>query len=569
MTTHLIILFCLIPLTAGLLTIAMVNNLWLSRLLGMISFGSMLCFAIALLVKSHMHGGAIFVTTIGDWPARYGINLVFDSLSGLLIAAASVVALGSYIHAFMSMSPITERRYYHPLMQLLIFGVNLSFLTGDLFNLFVGFEVMLMASYALICIGTSPKQLTQAYKYVLLNLLASTIFVMAAGMTYGMFGTLNMAELARIVAVRQAAGQSMPTGFTALAVTLLLVFGLKGAFFPLWFWLPDTYYTAPIAIGGLFSGLLTKVGVYAVARTFPLIFAAADESRTVVVPIIAISAGFTMFLGVLGAVSNHDVRRILAIHVISQVGYMVFGIAVGVTISDATIGTHSIAAYALAGCVFYMIQHMVVKCSLFLCCGLMERHTGTDDLDDMGGLLKCDGLLALLFFVAAMSLVGLPPLSGFFGKLTIIRAGWDRHWMLSILGLATGLLTLLSMLKIWSFAFWNPEPAPLRTSPAPCATNGPRSRMTPGYIGVIMLVAVALFLGLAAEPVYRIAFTAGEQLADPTDYIDAVLGPESVASLKQEPASGSSKVPEATDIDIPDATPVMVSPSSAAAEVMP
>ena len=549
MTNDLIILFCLIPLIAGLASATLVNNLPVSRLVGTVSYSAMLVLSIGLLVHIHEHGGLVLTSTIGDWPARYGINVVFDSLSGLLIAAASAVALGSYIHSFMSMSPRTERRYFHPLMQLLIFGVNLSFLTGDLFNLFVGFEVMLMASYALISIGASRKQLTQAYKYVLLNLIASTVFVMAAGMTYGMFGTLNMAELARLVAEHNATGQPMPAGFTALAVTLLIVFGLKGAFFPLWFWLPDTYYTAPIAIAGLFGGLLTKVGVYAVARTFPLIFAAADQSRAVLVPIIAVSAGFTMFLGVLGAVSHHNIRRILSIHVISQVGYMVFGIAIGVTASDAKIGAYSVAAYGLAGCVFYMIQHMVVKCSLFLCCGMMERHMRTDDLDYMGGLLKHDGLLALLFFVAAMSLVGLPPLSGFFGKLTIIQAGWEIYWVLSLFALATGLLTLLSMLKIWSFAFWSPEPAssaPQEAGAAPTGESatsrrarrmpprapwGIRARMTPGYVGTGMLVLVALFLGLAAEPVYQLAFTAGRQLADPTDYVEAVLGEGEMARV--------------------------------------
>ncbi|MFW6059782.1 MAG: proton-conducting transporter membrane subunit [Phycisphaeraceae bacterium] len=541
MTTDLIILFCLIPLTTGLITVTAVNNLLLSRLLGMVSFASMLLLAVGLLIFSHRHDGAVLVSTIGDWPARYGINVVFDSLSGLLIAAAAAVSLGSYIHSFMSMSPRTERRYFHPLMQMLIFGVNLSFLTGDLFNLFVGFEVMLMASYALLAIGGSRRQLTQAYKYVLLNLIASTIFVMAAGMTYGMFGTLNMAELSHIVHTRVAAGEPMPTGFPALAVTLLIVFGLKGAFFPLWFWLPDTYYTAPIAVAGLFGGLLTKVGVYAVARTFPLIFAAADESRTVVAPIIAVSAAFTMFLGVLGAVSHHEIRRILSIHVISQVGYMVFGIAIGVSVSEARIGPHSLAAYALAGCVFYMIQHMVVKCSLFLCCGLMERHTGTDDLDHMGGLLKRDGLLALLFFIAAMSLVGLPPLSGFFGKLTIIKAGWEHYWGLSMFGLATGLLTLLSMLKIWSYAFWNPAPTTQPQRDAGAARRWNRSPLAPGYVGVAMLVILALFLGFFAEPVYRIAFTAGEQLDNPEAYIHAVLDPHTLEEIEYAARDGAGE----------------------------
>lgn len=514
--TPLIILFIVIPLAAAVINILLINHMTLSRIVGTISFTSTLLLAVGLLVQSHVDGGAIFVSQMGGWAAPYGISIVFDSLSGLLLATSSMVALGSFIHSFASLNPATERRYFHPLIQALMFGVNLSFLTGDLFNLFVSFEIMLMASYALLCLGGSRQQLSQAYKYVLLNLLASTVFVMAAGMTYGMLGTLNIADMARIVMEHNARGEAMPTGFTALAIMLLLVFGLKGAFFPLWFWLPDTYYTTPIAIGGLFAGMLTKVGVYAIARTFPLVFAASPDAQSVITPLIAVSAVFTMFLGVLGAVSNHEIRRILSVHVISQVGYMVFGLAV-------------MTGYALAGCLFYMIQHMVVKCALFLCCGLVEKHRGTDDLDKLGGLLKRDTYLGVLFFVAAMSLVGLPPLSGFFGKLTIVKAGWGSMWFwpLSIFGLATGLLTLLSMLKIWSYGFWNPEQGEVEGH----VPTAPR-QMRAGYVGATLLVVTALFLGFGAEPVYQVAFTAGRQLEDPTEYVQAVLGSEAIAGIE-------------------------------------
>jgi multicomponent Na+:H+ antiporter subunit D len=510
-------LLCLIPLLAGLISIPLVTRPVLARVVGVMSLLSTLLLSLGLLI-SIQDGGAL-VTQMGGWPAPFGISLVFDSLSGLLLAASAMVALGSYIHSFSVLDPSVERRYFHPLMQLLMFGVNMSFLTGDLFNLFVAFEIMLMASYALMAIGATRKQMSQAYKYVLLNLLVSAVFVMAAGVTYGLFGTLNLADLARLVAEIQAdPTRSLPAGFSALAMMLLLVFGLKGAFFPLWFWLPDTYYTCPISIAGLFGGMLTKVGVYAVARTFPLIFAQAPpigvdpmQTRTIVLAVIGIAAAFTMFLAVLGAVSQHEIRRILSVHVISQVGYMVFGIAV-------------MTGYALAGCVFYMIQHMVVKCSLFLCCGLVEKHTGTDDLDRLGGVLRRDPWLGVLFFIAAMSLVGLPPLSGFFGKLVIIHSGWTQtYWILSILGLATGALTLLSMVKIWSYGFWNPPDAPTAMAPE-VVRHSSRS----AYAGIVLLVASALFLGFGAQPVYDIAFNAGRQMANPQHYIAAVLGPEAV-----------------------------------------
>jgi len=532
MTNNWIILFIAIPLTTGVVDMAFMRHRHIQRTLGVLSFGALTLLSICLLM-SLREDGRIYVSQMSQWPAPFGITTVFDGLSGLLIAASSMVALGCYIHSFSMLDRATERRYYHPLMQLLMFGVNLSFLTGDLFNLFVSFEIMLMASYALLTLGGTRKQLTQAYKYILMNLIASTVFVICAGLVYGMMGTLNIADLARIVAEQTApGGEGLPTGFTAVGVMMLLVFGMKGAIFPLWFWLPDTYYTCPVSVAGLFAGMLTKVGIYAIARTFPLIFAHGEGAERIILPIIAISAAFTMFLGVLGAVSHHNVRRILAVHVISQVGYMVFGIAV-------------MSGVALAGCLFYMIQHMVVKSSLFLCCGLMEKYAGTDDLNKMGGLLKRDRYLGLLFFVAAMSLVGLPPLSGFFGKLVIIQEGWKDFWWLSMFGLLTGALTLLSMMKIWSYGFWNPPQG--RYAVVPEKSPKPRN-LRSGFIGATMLVVTALFLGFFAEPVYTIAFHAGDQLANPDAYITAVLGqPPNYAQNDEpemEPVEMSSDSPE-------------------------
>ncbi|WP_428389978.1 proton-conducting transporter membrane subunit [Mucisphaera sp.] len=514
--SNLIILFCLIPLFAGLASVLLLNQPVMARILGIVSFASLTTIGLISLINLGPEG-KVAVTQLGGWKAPYGITLVFDSLSGLLITVAAVVSLAAYIHSFSSLDPKIERRYFHPLIQLLICGVNLSFLTGDLFNLFVAFEIMLMASYALLCLGASDNQLRHAYKYVLLNILASTVFLMGAGMAYGLLGTLNFADMARIVAETQAAGEDMPTGFTALGVLFLFVFGLKGAFFPMWFWLPDTYWTVPIAIAGLFGGLLTKVGVYAIARTFPLVFAQAppigvesSDARILLMTLLAASAGVTMFLAVLGAVSQHYMRRLLSIHVISQVGYMVFGLAV-------------MTGTALAGAVYHIIHNMVVKSALFLCCGLMEKHAGTDDLNKLGGLLKRDIPLAILFFIAAMSLVGLPPLSGFFGKMLLVDAGWNAHdgryWWLAILALLTGCLTLLSMLKIWSYAFWSPETETEIDTPQNVKTKN-RS----GYVATTMLVAIALFMGFGAEIVYQAAETAGNQLFDPTAYVEAVLG---------------------------------------------
>ncbi|MFA9480182.1 proton-conducting transporter membrane subunit [Phycisphaerales bacterium AB-hyl4] len=521
MTANQIILLCMIPLAAGLLTVPMVNSLHLSRLVGVVALGLNALLGLTLLLQ--VSDGSVMVTNLGGWPSPFAINMIFDSFSGLLIVASSLVALATYIHSFSTLQPRIERRYYHPLFMLLMFGVNMCFLTGDLFNLFVAFEIALMASYALLCIGGSRKQMSQAYKYVVLNLLASTVFVMAAGMTYGMFGTLNIAHIADIVRTLQAAGEPLPTGFTALGAVLLMVFAVKGAFFPMWFWLPDTYYTCPISVAALFSGLLTKVGVYCVARIFPLIFFAGGAGDDWLVPLLAVSACATMFLAVLGAVSQSQVRRILSIHVISQVGYMIFAIVV-------------MTGYALAGAVLFIVHNMIVKSCLFLCCGIMEKHAGTDNLNRLGGLLKRDVYLAVLFFIAAMSLVGLPPLSGFFGKLIIVHAGWEEWWWVAVFALITSPLTLLSMLKIWSYGFWNPAQDPIANHPAP-----KRGELRAGYIGTTMLVVVALFLGFGAEPVYQVARNAGDQLENPSAYINAVMGDRAITVIEAPLEDASDK----------------------------
>lgn len=530
-----IILFIVIPMGTGVIGVFLKERVRIARVLGVMSFIATSCLAIGLLINLRSHPTGILVSQMGAWPAPYGISVVFDSLSGLLLAASSLVALACYVHSFTTVEPVAEKRYFHPMVQLLMFGVNLAFLTGDLFNLFVSFEIMLMASYCLLTFGGTKLQLTQAYKYVLLNLVGSTLFVIGAGLVYGMTGTLNFADLARFVSERQAQGRALPPGFAALSISLLMVFGLKGAIFPLWFWLPDTYYTCNVSIAGMFAGMLTKVGIYAIARTFPMIFAHGhSDANKVVMPILAVSAGFTMFLGVLGAVSHHNIRRILAVHVISQVGYMVFGLAL-------------MTSVALAGCLFYMIQHMVVKSCLFLCCGIIERHTGTDDLERSGGLLKRDWYLGVVFFIAAMSLVGLPPLSGFFGKLVIIREGWSTAWWLSILGMLTGVLTLLSMLKIWSYAFWSPQAAAIKRTPANLPNT---SSLKPAYIGATLLVCVALFLGFGAQPVYEIAFRAGKQLVDSDTYIEAVLGPHALDDLARYRAESATRLATATDVEV-------------------
>ncbi|MBB6428436.1 proton-conducting transporter transmembrane domain-containing protein [Algisphaera agarilytica] len=513
-TNNLLILTVAVPVVMGLLCVPLVNLPKLCRGISLLSFAATFIISVVLLGQLGSWGdpetGGIMVSQMGDWAAPYGITLVFDSMSGLMLAGASLVALCTTLFAIGSLPARTERRYFHPLVNFLMLGVNLSFLTGDLFNLFVAFEIMLMASYGLLVIGGGKDQLRQAYKYVVMNLLASSVFVIAAGMTYGMFGTLNMADLGRLTTELSARGE-LPTGFTALGVLFLFVFTLKAGVFPLWFWLPDTYPTLPISIAGLFGGVLTKVGLYAIARTFSLVFLA-GEAGAVIIPILAVGAALTMFVGVLGALAYTSMRRVLSMMLIVGVGYSLFGIVI-------------MTEGSLQGAAFYMVQSMVVMAAVFLCCGLIERATGTDDIGRMGALLQQPKLIGLgvMVFIGLLSIVGLPPTSGFHGKLIIIREGLtDMFWVVGVTALLVGGLSLLAALRVWGSSFWGPAP---NTADTPEGDDHAQIQSFPRSerVGAWGLIVASLLIGFAAEPLLNTAGRAGQQLAEPQAYVDAVL----------------------------------------------
>ena len=518
MDPHLITLFIIVPMAAGIGTMFLHRSKPAQRVIGLLFLLINLGLAIAALATVYQgagqHGG-ILVSQMGNWPAPFGITVVVDALTAIMLAMTAAVCLGVFIFCVSQLNDQFAGGYFHPLFHLLILGVQWSFITGDLFNLFVAFEIMLMASYAMFCVGTTRPQMRQAYKYILLNLIGSTMFVTCAGLLYGQLGTLNMADIARI-----AVSGDIPSSAIPVIAMLLLVFGMKTAIFPLWYWLPDTYHTMPAALGGLFAGLLTKVGAYVMIRVFVMMFGHDENIVRVLQPIILISAGVTMFLGVLGAVSMHSVRRILAIHIISQVGYMIMGVGLGMgamaSISD---GDMSIKIMAVAGAIFFIIHNMVVKCCLFLCGGLMLQHAGSDDLDQIGGLLRRTPWLATLFLIAALSLAGLPPLSGFFGKWVLIKAGFDSHyyWLVGF-AIATSLLTLLSMLKIWSYGFWSPPQGEHVSHPSV------RPHTTGGIVAIAMLVIVAVSMGLGAQSYVNVSKVAAEAVVRPQSYITAVLG---------------------------------------------
>jgi multicomponent Na+:H+ antiporter subunit D len=443
------------------------------------------------------------VVQLGGWQAPFGISLVADLLASLMLLIAALLGACVNAYAVGSLDRKVESGGFHTFYQVLLAGVSGAFLTGDIFNLYVLFEVLLISSFALMAVGGDGRQTAGAVKYVTVNLLASFLFLMAVGLLYRHAGTLNMAALAR------ALPESDPQASLILAVLFLIAFGIKAAAFPLFFWLPDSYPYPPVAITAIFAALLTKVGVYALLRVFTLLFV---QHPGFTQGIILASAGFTMLTGVLGAAYHKEIRSILSFHIISQIGYMLMGL-----------GLHTLLG--LSGAIYFVFHNILAKSNLFLVAGIVHRMQGSFALSRLGDVLGRSPAAAALFLIPALSLAGIPPLSGFVGKYMLVKAGLDGgRWMVSAVALAVGLLTLFSMTKIWNHAFL--EPPPQGDGPGKGTPGLPETR-----IGKLLLwgppsvlAALTVAIGVGAEPVLAFTHAAAGQLLDRDGYVRAVLG---------------------------------------------
>jgi multicomponent Na+:H+ antiporter subunit D len=469
------------------------------RGLNVLGATGLLAAGVALLAS--VAGDGIQAGQVGNWPAPFGITLVADLLSAIMVVLTGLVGLAVAIYSLASMDPQREAFGYYPLLHVLLMGVSGAFLTGDMFNLYVWFEVMLIASFVLLALGGERAQIEGAFKYVALNLLASALFLAAVGILYGVAGTLNMADLSR--QLRQVA---QPGLVTTLAMLFLVAFGIKAAVFPLFFWLPASYHTPPVAVSAIFGGLLTKVGVYALLRVFTLMFL---DDAAFTHSLILVIAGFTMVTGILGAVAQKEFRRILSFNLISHIGYMLMGLGL-------------FTPLALAGSVFYIIHHIIVKTNLFLISGVVRWLGGSYRLHKLSGLYRSYPGVAFLFLVPALSLAGIPPLSGFWPKLALLQAGLQQEqYAIVVAALLTSLLTLLSMTRIWSEAFWTEGPAASSSAGDPVYPfNAWLLRLLP----VAALAAFVVIIGLLAEPLFDLSMRAAEQLLNPAGYVETVLG---------------------------------------------
>ncbi|GAA3614143.1 Na+/H+ antiporter subunit D [Microlunatus ginsengisoli] len=459
----------------------------------------------AVLVYLTDRDGAL-VLWVGAWPEPLGVALVADRLSALMLLVSSIVTLTVLV--FSMVQDIDERKretpvsIFHPTLLILSAGVSNAFLAGDLFNLFVGFEILLFASYVLLTLGGTGARVRAGTTYVVVSVLSSMLFLITIASIYAATGTVNLAQLS----VRLA--QLPQDTQLVLHLMLLVVFSIKAAVFPLSAWLPDSYPTAPAPVTAVFAGLLTKVGVYAIIRTQTLLF---PESH--LTSLLMWAALATMIIGILGAIAQAEIKRMLSFTLVSHIGYMIFGVALAST-----------AGYA--GAIFYTAHHITIQTTLFLVTGLIEIRGGSTSLNRLGGLAAVSPVLAVLFFIPAMNLAGIPPFSGFVGKVGLLQAGVQFGTPLAYVlvagGVATSLLTLYAMAKVWNRAFWRGGPEPDEHGRV---AEG--SRMPVGMVvTAAVLVAIGVGITFIAGPLYAYTQRAAVDLTSETAYVNAVLAPE-------------------------------------------
>lgn len=488
---NLLVLPVIVPIMTGLLLVFFKKNINLSRIIVTLTL-IFVAFTSALLVWQVEKDG-IYRLDFSGWAPPFGILFVADPFSLLLVFISSLVTLICIIYAFGTIDEHFEKMYFYPFMLFLLAGVNGSFLTGDIFNLFVCFEVMLLASYVLVALGGKKFQLRESLKYILINVVASWLFLVALAFLYGTVKTLNMAHIA--VRVKEAGQDPL---LTTVAFVFLIVFALKAGLL-LFFWLPGAYSVPVPAVQAIFAGLLTKVGIYALIRTFTLIF---PHEQAITHTVIGVMAGITLVLGCLGAYAAKDVVSIAVYNVIIGVGFILLGL---VTMTNN----------GLEGVVYYLMHDMFAKAFLFLLVGMMVYLTGEKVAKNMSGLIRNYPLFGWLFFIAMCALIGIPPLSGFLGKALIGQGLIEtEQYVLLFLGFGSSMIVLFSLLRIFLASFFGETViSEAEEKPVPKSAS----------IAFMLSAVAAVVIGVGAEWLAPYVRFAAEVLINPSIYIDAVL----------------------------------------------
>ena len=500
MMHHFIIFPILLPLLSAVVLMFFWSNPRIQRYISVAGHGITLLAAYFLAQKTFT--GEIFTLNAGSWDAPFGIVFVSDALSGMLVLLASLAAFAVSLFSAVSIGNGRASFGYFPILQFLLMGLNGSFLAGDIFNLYVWFEVIIISSFVLITLGGEKAQLEGAIKYVTLNLLASVIFLTGIAMIYGLLGTLNLADLAVKVA------ESPDKGLINTAAILLLVgFGTKSAIFPMYFWLPASYHTPPAAVSAIFGGLLTKVGVYAMIRVFSLLFIEDAFIRNLLIVLAVLS----MVTGALGAIVQQNMRKIFSFLIISHIGFMIAGLGM-------------FGQLAMMGAVFYLFHDIIVKTNAFLISGLIYKLRGSFRLENLGGMYNRFPYLSILFALALFSLVGTPPLSGFWPKVYLLQAAFleGEGWVMGGIILAS-FLTLIAIVRIWLAVFWKKHPENQKVVRRIVWYDLPRIEKIILILPIVLLTLASLYIGFFADHIAEICQLVAEQIRNPSGYIEAVL----------------------------------------------
>ncbi|MDP2009013.1 MAG: monovalent cation/H+ antiporter subunit D [Phenylobacterium sp.] len=499
---HWIIAPVVLPAVSGpLIVLALRNHTRQARVLSIAGCCCLVAIAVGLIVLSA--SGEIGTYTLGNWPAPFGIVLVLDRLAAMMLLLSAI--LGLVVGVYAAATELDRKGWhFHALLQFQLLGLNGAFLTGDLFNLFVFFEVLLIASYCLMLHGGGSGRLKAGVQYVVVNLVGSTLFLVAVGLLYGVTGTLNMADMGRRIAAAPAADDGL---ITAGCLLLTTVFALKAAIVPLHFWLPKTYVSTSPAVAALFV-IMTKLGAYAIIRCTTLIFgenagASAWEVGRWLMP----AALITGLLGFVGVLSARGLRELAAFCVIGSMGTLLASVSV-------------FQPAAMSGALYYLASSTLAGAALFLLSDMIERRRPDyGDTLSTGPQLQHAAPLSLLFLLTAMAVVGLPPLSGFVGKLLILDGvglpGFGI-WIWSMV-LGTTLLAMVAFARAGSVLFWK------SASPAASGRAQPGSLARAAWAAPVALLTCLILLSVAAGPATAYLDAASRQLFEPEQYHRAVL----------------------------------------------
>lgn len=499
MTTN----FILAPILMHMITAIILLFFWekvrIQKIISVVGNSIAFLFCVRLFLLTLENGHLVLQT--GNWESPFGITFVSDTLSAIMVLLTALVSLAVGIYSTASLNISRIRFGYFFIFHFLIMGLLGAFLTGDIFNLYVWFEVVIISSFVLLTVGGRKLQMEGAIKYVTMNMLASVIFLTAIGILYGITGSLNIADLA--IKVSQIENKGL---VTVTSLLFFVGFGIKSAVFPLYFWLPSAYHTPPSAIAAIFGGLLTKMGVYAMLRVFTVIFQP-DYFTLMLFSIIAI---LTLVTGALGTINKRSVRRALSYLIVCHIGYMIAGLSI-----------YTEAAFVAV--VFYMMHDVVVKSNVFMISGVLVKMRDSIDMTRLGGILKDYPKFSFIAAIVLFSLVGIPPLSGFWPKILLFRESFrEENYPLIFALIIASFVTLFVIARMWSEIFWKDSPKEITEDIDQFKTETTSNKIAL-ILPIVGLAAVSLFIGLNANSFFKLAERAAYEMKNPDIYIRTVI----------------------------------------------